>query len=511
MNSNKRQYIFNIVAHYGNLVLAALLNLISVPIALNYWGKQQYGIWTVITTFTIYISSFGLGIDSATGILMTKNPSVNSKIQLLKKGTRLLCIFAVFGLTIFFILTLIFPNWYKIIGKMDIESYLIAKKCMIIFVIGTFTNMTFGAIAQTFGAFERLYINTFLGTLQQIFTFLIILITVIAKFSLIFYIFLLQVNLILFSLLKLLLFFIILKKYKNENKIIANTNDNQDGYRSILKTGINLTLYGLPVLLVPNLSNLIISNNIGIEAIVPYSILNKLFSLAISFVLVFNMSAAPIYGKEFGNNNWELLQKIYKRLFYFTVSVGMFCVLGVLLLGRSFIVLWTGDVLNYPGDLVAIILACYFFIYGINNLNLIVLNSFNYVSKLWLFSWGENIIFLLVSSIFIKSLGIIAIPIGLVAGFIFSSMWGYHFILLKRTQKRLSYDYLHLIKNILIFLAGLFLYFSISSLGCKFGLDFLFKFFAIVLLFLCSIFVIPVQIRNEILLQWKQKLRRIVK
>lgn len=508
MSSNKKQYFFNLIAHYGNLGLASLLNLISVPIALKYWGAQQYGIWTVITTFTVYISSFGLGIDSATGILMTKNPSVCSKLQLLKKGSKLLLCSALIGLSVFFLITLFFPNWYVIIGKMDVENYPIARKCMIIFVIGTFLNMIFGAVAQTFGAFERLYINTFLGSLQQIFSFLIILITVFAKFSLIFYIFLLQINQLFFNFIKLVLFHIVIRKYNKNKEIYEGDKENQEGYKSILKTGLNLTLYGLPTILVPNLSNLIISNSIGIENVVPYSILNKVFSLAISFVLVINMSAAPIYGKEFGNNNWDVLQSLYKRLFYSTVSIGVFCVLAVILLGRSFIIIWTGDVVNYPGDLVAIFLACYFFLYGLNNLNLIVLNSFNFVNKLWIFSWSENIVFLFISFISIKFIGVVAIPLGLFLGLMFTSMWGYPLMIQRRTNYKLTYDYLYIIKNLFIFVIGIVLNYIISLLNFSFTLDLIFKIITLSLTIIFCFFVMPKQIRKDLFL--KLKLNHIV-
>lgn len=107
MNLNKKQYILNLISSYGNTVIVALLSFISVPIALNYWDKELYGIWTILISFSSYISASGLGIDSATGVLATKNSNYDIKLAIVQKGFKLLLICSTFVLIIFFIINLV--------------------------------------------------------------------------------------------------------------------------------------------------------------------------------------------------------------------------------------------------------------------------------------------------------------------------------------------------------------------------------------------------------------------
>ena len=165
---------------------------------------------------------------------------------------------------------------------------------------------------------------------------------------------------------------------------------------------LNLSLYGLPILIVPNLSNLIISNAIGTASVVPYSIVYKLYYMADTFVMSFNFAILPLLGKEYGNNNWEWVTKNIRRMQNIAILLALLVSVGLIFLSPYVILLWTGSYNNYTGILVTVLLGLWSFLYCMNNLSLVLINSFNYTDKVWIISWCESGLFLLVSILLVQ-------------------------------------------------------------------------------------------------------------
>lgn len=462
MISNKKHFMLNLLTSYGNTLLNAVLSFVSVPLALNYWNREIYGIWTIITSFSTYIAACGLGIDSATGILATKNSDYNVKLQIVKKGFKLLllCSFVIFGLL--FLCSLIFPDWVRLIGKMDETNYPLVKKVVIIFILGLIINLPFNTIANSLQSIGKTYINSLLGTVISIINFVIILITISFKLSLPIYVLLQSINTILFSLIKLVLFFIFFdkgkKEYYSKLNVINKTKSPENSYKVIFFTGINMCIYGLVIMLVPNLSNLLISNKIDVKSVVPYSMSYKLYSTIALFWSNMNIAVSPIIGKEFGNDNWEWLKQNYKRMFECTLAISIFLITGVMWLSKPFILIWTGSLINYAGAKVSVVLALYFFIYALTNLNLCIINPCNYVKNIWVISWMDGIIFIISSSLLVNYIGVVAIPVGLFLGSLLSSSWGYPLILYKRSNRVFKYDFNDFTKYVLVFVISITLF-----------------------------------------------------
>lgn len=463
MISNKKQFLFNLMSSYGSSIINVVLSFISVPIVLNYWDKELYGIWTIIVSFSTYISASGLGIDVSTGVLATKTPNYNAKKQIVKSGFSLLLICAILIGLVFLGITLIFPDWFKIIGKMSDTNYIYAKTATIIYFFGLVINLPFNTISNSLQSIGKAYVATLIGTLQIIFNFLIVVLVVSLKMTLPIYVLLISINAVFCSLIKMVLFIFYFNKGKREwdvetHELNGEFFDRRNNYKTILITGINMSIYGLAIMLIPNISNLIITNEIDVKSVVPYSISYKLFSTIAFFWNSLNVALAPIFGKEVGNNNWEWIEINFTRMFRTTISLSIFLICGVLWLSKPFIRIWTGSFENFAGQWLSLFLALTFFIYALTNVNLVVINSFNYLKNVWLISWGEGVIFIITAKLLISKIGIIGVPLGLFLGAFSVSSWAYPFVVYKRSNRRLKYDILYLIKNLIVFFISVILY-----------------------------------------------------
>ena len=508
MINNKKHFLYNLLASYGNTVVTTILSFISVPIALSYWNKDIYGVWTILGSFAIYIAISGLGIESATGVLMTKNPNINIKIAILRKGVILLIFCSLIAALLIIVLTVFNPDWFRIIGKMDEVYYSVVKISVLIFTASIILNLPLNAFAYSLQAFGKAYVNTVIGTLQAISNFFILLLTVYFAFAFSTYVLFFSCNTLFWSIIKLSIVLIHLKYIRKKESVeTVPTIAFDNHYSVIIKTGVNMSLYGAAVLLAPNLSNLIISNNIDVATVIPYSILYKLFAASVLFVTNMNIALAPVLGIEFGKDNWAWLTQTYKKMFYASVSLAVFLIMGTIWFGRPFIRIWTGTFENYPGHFISVALGFYFFVYILNNVNLVIINSFNYTNKIWLISWTECIIFILGSLLLVKKYGVTSIPLGLCFGIYGISSWAYPLVIYRRTLKRFFYDFNYLAKNIAIFILSITLYLITALVKLDFYLEIIVDCMGMLLtsfgIYLCLPYTMKQYIKNKLLLRWK--------
>ena len=505
MISNKKHFILNLSSTYLSIIISAILSFITVPIALSYWGNTIYGIWTIILSFASYITASGLGIDVATGNLMAKNPGINQKKAILRKGIFLMLVSCVIILMLFYLLNTLNPEWYKIIGKMDDDSYLIAKPAIIIFIISTIFLLPFSVISSSFGSIGRAYINTYINMFEGIGNLIILLVIRKIQGNLWQYVLFINAEKLILGIIKILLLFFYINDLSKSHELKEYPLEIIDNkYKTIIKTGINLSLYGLPIMLVPNFSNLIISNVIDINSLVPYSIEYKLFTVAMGIVMAINLAAAPLLGKEFGQQNWSWLINKINTMKAVTTFLGICLANGMIIFSRFVIILWTKNSYNYPGDLITSFLSLWVFLYCINNVSLVIINSFNYTDKIWLVSWIESALFLLISIILIKYIGIVAIPLGLFLSVLLISCFTYMKIIQKRSEKRINLFSLSYFKGLIV----ITLFCIIHKILNNFELNIYIEFLISLLIYIISVFIAFLTIEKNERIQLKSFIQK---
>jgi hypothetical protein len=60
MISNKKNYIFTLFSGFGGVIFSIVLNLLTIPISLNYWKQDRYGIWVLLTSIILYLGMTNL-------------------------------------------------------------------------------------------------------------------------------------------------------------------------------------------------------------------------------------------------------------------------------------------------------------------------------------------------------------------------------------------------------------------------------------------------------------------
>jgi len=451
IEDNKRHYKFNLLSQYGLTFITSILGFISAPIALNYWKVEQFGVWAIITSLAAYIGVSGLGVDVAAGILMTKSNSALIKKQILNKSLVVIISSVFIFSFVILLVNIIEPNWVRFLGKMDSQLLPTAKITAIIFIGFLLVNLPFGVISNSFSAYKKAYINNLFNVILGILLFISLLIIIAIKGTLIQYAVIYGCVTLLVNILKLSIHFLISKNYSSSDNSNDTLTDNT--YRSIIITGGRLCLYGLAIMVSTNIGNLIISNSIDVANVTPYQLTYRLYFFAFTILTAINLSATPLYGKEFANKNWPWLINKYNTFFIISILAGGGIWLGGILFLKDIIFLWVGDQ-GYAGILTVILLGAWIFTSCLSNVNYVVVNSFNYTKGVPLISWGEALIFILISVILIKPIGIAGVAAGFLIGSLLITQWALPLLLFRRSGRKLKYNF-----RILFTLMSAFLFF----------------------------------------------------
>lgn len=439
MKDNKKHYQFNLFSQYSLTLITSVLGFISAPIALNYWKVEQYGVWAIITSLAAYLAISGLGVDVAAGILMTKNNSSRIKKQIFIKSLFVIILTTFLFFCLIMLLNFIVPDWIRFLGKMDQKLIPTVKVTAVIFIGFFLINLPFGVVANSFSAYKKAYLNNMLNTLLGLLLFIALLVVVYVGGSLVLYALLYGGITLFVNILKCFVHCGVARGYDfPEDENPESENDNT--YRAIVVTGARLSLYGIALMVSSNISNLIISNSIDVASVTPYQLTYKLYFLAFTFLTAINLSAAPLFGKEFAGKNWEWLVDKYNTFFIVSVFAGGGIWLGGMLFLKDIINVWVGEQ-GYAGISTVIFLGAWIFTSCISNINYVVVNSFNYTKGIALISWSEAFVFISSSVILIRYAGIAGVAAGLLIGASFVTQWALPLMIFRRSERRLKYNF----------------------------------------------------------------------
>lgn len=497
--SNKKNYLLTLFTSVVTGTISSLIGLLSVPISLNYWGVERYGIWAIITSILVYLNISNLGLSASASILIAKNNKFQDKIKILKRAFNILILITIVLGSFFIIVNIYYKEWILLLGKippwLETETY---KSCFLLGIF-FFINLPFSLISSVILGFQKLYVEKIFSLCQAVSNFLSLLLVIHFKGNLVTFAVYTGLSTLLLNIIKFIYYyFFIYLKTKHVNNIRQNIdceNNYETSYKIIFTTGIRFFLMGLGATLVWNTDNFIISHFIGVEEVTPYSIIFRLYYILFNIIFMINNSILPIMGKEAGSNNWEWINKTYNSLLIIVSITGGFTWLIGLLFFKDIILIWVGKK-GYAGLLTVLALGAYSYLLSMVNLNSGIMYSFNYLKRMYLLSWLEALINISSSIMLLKHFGLGGVAMGTFLGSLLTCSWILPLLIVKRNGNRIKYNRSFILTHFFLLLlplviVGIFvqIYVSVRYLRIIFGCT-------IVLLYLAiSYMLMPVEVK----------------
>ena len=394
--------------------LSVLINLLLVPITLNYVNSATYGIWLTLSSIVAWVSFFDIGINNGLKNRLTEVLAVNDyKLGKVYVSTTYAMLSLIFiPLLILLLIVIPYIDWASFLNIQDNKDGLVAAMSIIVtyfclnFILST-VNVVIYAYQEPADAALR-------SLIQQIVSlFIIFVLTLSTNGDLV----KLCLGLCVSPILVVLLYNITL--FKGRYKEISPSLKSIDFKKlpDLLKLGLKFFVIQVAGIIQFQLVNFLIIRYYGAGVVTAYNIAYKYFSVLYMVwgILITPVWAAVTDAKATGDYAWiSKTQKKYIKIFV------LFTIIGLLMLAISSLVysIWIGDSVNIGFSLSAWLLLynlCYMFASIFVN----ILNGLGELKIQTITSIISPFVFLFVTWLLInKGVGVYAIIIGsIVANF----------------------------------------------------------------------------------------------
>jgi O-antigen/teichoic acid export membrane protein len=343
-----RQVIYSLILKG----ISIIVSFINVPLMLNYFNQEKYGIWLTLVSIIGWIGFFDIGLGNGlrnklAESLTTENFKLGRK-YVSTTYAILICIFSV--VLILFHATNIFLDWGAILNTKTVSAHELYILTSLVF---TFMCMNF--IAQLIGtiylADQKPSVNDAVNTLAGVITLLFVYTLI--KISN-------TGNLVLFgsvaSALPLTLF-IMLSIYSFKTRFshlkpsVASVNFSLS--RNLLNLGLRFFLMQVTFIVIFTTSNFIITRFFGPSEVVSYNVVYRYFQLPI---MVLSIILSPLWGAvtdAYTCGDYEWLKKTMGRMNVISVIFAIGIIIMVIISMPVFH-LWVGDKVKIPMALVVL-------------------------------------------------------------------------------------------------------------------------------------------------------------
>ena len=343
-----RQIIFSFIFKGVSIIVS----LINVPLLLNYFDKERYGIWLTVISIIGWFSFFDVGLGNGmrnrlSETLAHKDLTLGRKYV---STTYALLIFIFSIVLILFHIINIFLNWSLILN-----THLVSNHDLYVLTSLAFTFMCVNFIVQLIGtiynADQKPSVNDAINTAASIFTLLLVYI-------------LIRINatgdLVLFGAIASaipLLLFILLSMYSfntrfsflKPSKLFVDFSLS----KNLLNLGFSFFLMQITSIIIYTTSNFFITRLFGPEEVVSYNVVFKYFQLPSMalMILLTPMWSAVTDAYALGDFAW--LKKTIRRTSRLSIifSIG---VIIMVIISKPVIYLWIGNKVIIPFSLIII-------------------------------------------------------------------------------------------------------------------------------------------------------------
>lgn len=408
----KNNYFKSIIYSYGSVIIVALIGFISLPISLNYFGKELFGLFSITSDTLAYLALFNFGVPWATSVIFAKLVNRNMQKRLIIKAILLLCFLSAIMLIIMLMVGFCYPSWISFIAHIDFGVTKVAKIFISVSIIFFIARLPFTLFSQLMIFINRVHIAKMIDVLAAFLNLIILLAVVYFGLSLPQYAFISGFISFVPLIIAVAIFFKIWNGFEIDN-IYADFADHKDiSYRHLIGSSFYFFLNSIGVLILWNTDSLIISHYLGLGESAEYAVLFRMFTMLFMVVTQLMNVINPLYPKFIKENKSEQLTLLY------SIMTKIFPIIGgaifILLFGvfKDFVILWTHNNTIFIGysSCFALGLYCYFLCSSIIPYSAIV--SLNYAKEIFWLTILEAVVNLCISIYLVHKIGVSGVLFG---------------------------------------------------------------------------------------------------
>ena len=413
--SRGRVWLKGLFGGIGAQVVSILIGLAFIPLALDYLGATQFGVWVVLNSIMAY---FGL-VQGGTGIATVAMISgfsrdARQQISVFRDAIRFLTWTALI-LMILLLLMVLYPDaWSGVFSKLTSNEKDEAVWACVFLIFPYLCRFPATVFSTAFVGLQELHLERFyVSMLPTTLNFVALLITIHFHGGLILLAGLTGGANVVSSLAAMIHFF------ARHGTLIRNNCHipSLERERKFIHSSLRFIVASSMAIIVWNTDSLVIGYFSGQEQVTAYAVTFKIFMAG--FILVTSIAQAlwPMFGTEGGNENWEWINRVYGHTLILLPILGGLIWIGGILFAKPIIILWAGET-GYGGSLVVFALGGYAYMISTGSVHASLLSGLNII-VLWM-AILEAVLNLMLSVVLIHYFGIGGVALGTLLASLFT-------------------------------------------------------------------------------------------
>jgi len=320
-------------------IFSVLINLITVPLTVNYLGAERYGLWMAISSLMAFMNFADLGLGNGLLNAVSKANGRNSikDAQIAVSSTFFILLGISCVLLVLFISIFRFISWQDIFNVKSVLAIKESGPTMMVLVITFLINMPLGVIQRIQDGYQEGYRFQLWLILGSVLSFCGLLICIFLKLGLPWLVIAYSGGQLIVTILNGLYLFNRKRKYL---KIRFKYFNIKIG-KQLINTGLVFFVLSFFTLLGNSSDNIIIAHTLGAASVAGYEIVKKifLFSMITQFII---QPLWPAFAEAMECGDIEWAKNVLKKGIFFSICIGATITLPLLLFGRQIVMIWVG-------------------------------------------------------------------------------------------------------------------------------------------------------------------------
>jgi len=409
-----KKYILGASTSIFSQFISTTVAVVTTGILTRYFTAEEFGIWSILTTFFSLLLGLDLGFGNALKNKLSEyyaNNNVPGNEEKARQSFYSIFYVFLFWTALLSIIIFFSKNnlpWHHLIKTQNSNLYYVSINILTIALMFFSINAALQIYANGFYAYQETHFISIINIINKFVFFVFIIFAVYEKlnFKVISIIYLIIV--LVTSLLGLIIFI----KKRKWAKLRVSVKNVMNTVKSLYRYSIQFTLLQVISIILINIDIFLISNKMGLVMVGNYSLLKKIYLFSMSFHVIVLFPLWPAFTEAILKKDKQWVKKMLIRIV--SLSIIIFSLLAVFLyfLGDRIIYLWSGKTIHL--SLSFLIMGIYFLLFAVGNCFSVFLNSINKLKWQILIGFGGVLAIIPLSNFLIKIYGINGLIIALI-------------------------------------------------------------------------------------------------
>lgn len=401
--------------------IIAFISLISVPLTINYLGKEAFGLWMVVSSLVVWLQLTDFGIGNGLVNALAEANGRNDKTAACSYFST--TFYSISGITLILavpvVIIALFVPWDKAININNIALAQDAKYCFSVLSLFFFINMPLSIANKALFAYQKAYLVNMTQIIASLCSLLFLITAISMKLSLIWLVSLVSLGILLGNIASWILLFRNMPWLRLQVKMSS-----RHAFHRVARTSVPLFLFQIGALLLNQTANIILAHLAGLKIVADYNILLKIYTVVYSIGISFSSPFYPAIREAFEKKEARWVSNAVKRVTALRLAILILPAVLLVFIGNQLIAFWIRQPLSenfgYIGWLcfgICMILS------GLSATLSEVLMVLDYIYSQLHTVFANALVFISLSFLLVPQYGLTGFYVSLVISMIYPTLW----------------------------------------------------------------------------------------